>query len=543
MTCPYERRIHRTTRPYTVTLLILGFAISSATDKAKGESRLTERAVKGRYRVLYNQDCTDLFDRAEKVTPQDVQRMVDEVAQGGADVMLVNPNAQRVNYPSKVWQTYWEGYKKGDRSFFGDVPDESVERRDQWVGQMAQLARQCNYLATALVRCRERGIAPGITLRMNDMHDAPWPGSHMFSRFYREHPQLHLEPLDGRSWGAAGLDYAHAEVRRHFLALVRELVESYDFDVLELDFLRFPYYFERDNIDQHCTTMTGFIRDVRKTLDRAERHIALIPRVASSPGAARQLGFDVQAWAREGIVDGITAGNFLATCWGLAVEDFRKLVGPRIAVYASSEVAADRREGLPVRYLPGSYEMLRGFAAGYLAAGADGVNTFNFFLARNHRPVTAEEFYGGLREMRSLKAIRGKPRIHVLTAGFWLPECDMPEQVPVTIRAGRERKFEMLLAAESQGAQVTVLVTFDGENGPDDMWLRINHHSGSHAAEIREGRADKKPEADTKDKPSPKNKIAVFKVPPAVIQDGRNDLIIRSGRVNTTIVGIDVDVR
>jgi len=408
---------------------------------------------------------------------------------------------------------------------------------------MAQLAQQCDYLATALARCRERDIAPGITLRMNDMHDAPWPSSHMFSRFYKENPQLHLKPLDGRSWGAAGLDYAHADVRRHLLALVRELAESYDFDVLELDFLRFPYYFERGNIDQNCRTMTGFIRDVRKILDRAERHIALIPRVASSPGAARQLGFDVQAWAREGIVDGITAGNFLTTCWDLAVEDFRRLVGPRIAVYASSEVAADRREGLPVRYLPESREMLRGFAAGYLAAGADGISTFNFFLARNHRPVTAEAFYGGLREMRSLKLARGKPRIHVLTAGFWLPECDMPEQVPVMIRAGRERKFEMLLAAESKGAQVTVLVYFDGENGPDDMWLRINHHSGSHAVEIRKGLPDKKPEADTKDKPSHKNKVAVFKVSPGIIQDGRNDLIIRSGRVSTTIVGIDVDVR
>ncbi|MBN1341184.1 MAG: hypothetical protein JXQ73_00815 [Phycisphaerae bacterium] len=469
--------------------------------------------------------------------------MVDEVAQGGADVMLVNPNSQRVNYPSKVWQTFWEGYTKGDRSFFGNVPDESVKRREQWVGQMAQLAQRCDYMAVALARCRERNIAPGITLRMNDMHDAPWPGSHLFSRFYKENPRLHLRPLDERSWGAAGLDYAHAEVRRHFLALVRELAESYDFDVLELDFMRFPYYFERGNIDEHCNTMTGFIREVRQVLDRTGRHIALIPRVASSPGAARQLGFDVQAWAREGIVDGITAGNFLTTCWDLAVEDFRKLVGPRIAVYASSEVAADRREGLPVRYLPESYEMLRGFAAGYLAAGADGINTFNFFLARKHRPVTAAEFYGGLREMRSLKLARGKPRIHVLTAGFWLPECDMPEQVPVMIRAGRERKFEMLLAAEDKGTQVTVLVYFDGENSPDDVWLRINHHSGSHAVEIRKGLADEKSEGDAKDGSSHKSKIAVFKVPPGIIQDGSNQLIIRAGKVGTRILGIDVDVR
>ena len=191
-----------------------------------------------------------------------------------------------------------------------------------------------------------------------------------------------------------------------------------------------------------------------------------------------------------------------------------------------------------MRWLPESYEMLRGFAAGNLAAGADGINTFNYFLARHHRPVTAEEFYGGLREMRSLEQARNKPRIHVITAGFSLPECDMPEQVPVLIRAWRERKFEMLLAAESQGAEVTVLVYFEGENGPDDMWLRIGLHSGREAVEIREG-----PEGDKEDKSSRKSKIAVFNVPPGDIKDGRNELIVRTGKVSTTILGIDVDVR
>ena len=537
MICLHDRRIHHIARLFTVALLISGLDVSTPTETVAGEDRSTEKTVKLQYRVLYNQDCTHLFDRGGNLTPQDVQRMVDEVANGGADVMLVNPNAQLVNYPSKAWQTFWEGYKEGDRSFFGDVPDESVARREHWVGEMAQLAQECDYLATALARCREKGIAPGISLRMNDMHDAPYPNSHLFSRFYKENPQLYLEPLDGRSWGAKGLDYAHAEVRQHFLSLIRELAEAYDFDVLELDFMRFPYYFSQDNIEQHCNTMTGFIREVRQVLDATGRHIALSPRVASSPDAARKLGFDVQAWAREGLVDGVTTANFLGTCWALAIEDFRKLVGPRISVYASTEVAADRRDGLPVRYLPESYDMLRGCAAGNLAAGADGINTFNFFLARHHRPVTAEEFYGGLREMRSLEHARSKPRIHVLSTSFRLPG-DMPDQMPVSIGSGTEREFKMLLAAGGKDAEVTVLVYFDGENGPEDIWLRIGPHSSGHAVEIRKG-----PEGEKSDKSIRKSKVAVFKVPPHVIKDGRNELIIRTGKVSTTILGIDVYVR
>ena len=46
-------------------------------------------------RVIYNQDCTNLFvTEKEPLAPRHVDRMVDEVAEGGADLFLVNPNAQ-----------------------------------------------------------------------------------------------------------------------------------------------------------------------------------------------------------------------------------------------------------------------------------------------------------------------------------------------------------------------------------------------------------------------------------------------------------------
>ena len=526
-------------------LILVGFvlrvsswpAYAAGTNAEKEQEMLTKG--KPKYRVIYNYDSGPVFYMKEPSTmPQNVESMVDEVAGGDVDVLLICSNDKLAVYPSKVWQTFWDGFKEGDRSFFGDIPEKEIEQRTVWVRNMATLAKHGDYLAIAFARCREHGIAPGVSIRMNDMHDQPWPDSHLHSRFYKENPQLHLKPLGGRGWGGTGLDYAHRQVREHYLALIRELAEGYDLDVMELDFMRFPYYFDQDNIDRHCATMTGFIREVRQILDSTGRHIVLIPRVASSPGAARQLGFDVQAWAREGLVDGVTTANMLTTSWDVDVEKFRELVGPGIAVYASMSVAADGREGLPTRYIPEDYKMLRGFAAGYLASGADGINTFNFFLARQHRPVTAEQFYGGLRELRSLEQARNKPRIHVLSAGWRVPECDSPEVVPATIRVWRDRRFEMLLAAEGEGAKVTVLVYFDGENKPEDLWLRIGYHPIGHAVEIRRFSAPKEGE-----KPKRNAKIAVFKIPANVITDGRNQLVIRSDRVSTTILGIDVDIR
>ena len=130
--------------------LIAALSTVACTGLCHGTEAETQSVrVKPKFRVLFNQDCTNFFDRGEH-TKEAVQLMIDEVADGGADVFLVNPNAQLVNYPSKVWQTFWDGYKEGDRSFFGSIDDKGVARREHWVGQMAKLAEECDYLATAL---------------------------------------------------------------------------------------------------------------------------------------------------------------------------------------------------------------------------------------------------------------------------------------------------------------------------------------------------------------------------------------------------------
>jgi hypothetical protein len=95
--------------------------------------------------------------------------------------------------------------------------------------------------------------------------------------------------------------------------------------------------------------------------------ISLTARLAVTPSAAYELGFDVAAWARERLIDGIADGAFLNTQWLIPVDEFRNLVGRDVAVYACTDYSADRRPGLPVRALPIDHLLLRGFAAGHLA--------------------------------------------------------------------------------------------------------------------------------------------------------------------------------
>ena len=495
--------------------------------------------MKPNYRVIYNYDSGPIFFQDEPVTPEHVDQMVDEVADAGVDVLLICANDQTTCFPSRTWQTFWDGFTEGDRSFFADVPENRIPLRIHWIKQVKRLAEQCDYLERSLARCRQRGIAPGISMRMNDMHaGGEGPGSHMRSRFYRDNPQFHIKCIDPRGYAREALDYSHREVRDHAMDLVTELVEYYDLEVLELDFMRFAHYFDRSNIDEHCETINIFLREVRDVLSASGRNIKLIIRVASSPGAARQLGFDVQAWAREGLLDGITASQFINTGWEMPLDEFRELIGPEIALYAGTMCGACHWDGLPQESLVASPELLRGFTSGYHALGADGINLFNFFCSRRAKPPI-EPCFSALAELRDPVALRTKPRRHVITGGGEVVECDLPAQVPLSIGKDKTRRFEMVLAAEGEGAQVTARVFFDGQSKPEDLWLRIGLHSVGHAVEVRKGPEGAEGKVHRECTPR-KSRIAVFKVPPGIIQDGRNEFVLRSENVETTVLGLDV---
>jgi hypothetical protein len=492
------------------------------------------------YRVLYNYDSGPIFFQKEPVTPEHVDAMVDEVADAGVDALLVCVNDQVACFPSRTWQRFWDGFEEGDRSFFVDVPEERIENRIHWIKQTKRLADQCDYLERAMARCRQRGIAAGLSMRMNDMHGGgEGPRSHMRSKFYQENPQFHTPCIEPRGYAREALDYSHKEVRDRSMALIKELVEYYDHDVLELDFSRFAFYFDRsDKIEEHCEVINGFLREVRDVIAQSGLDIKVIIRIASNPGAARQLGFDVEAWGREQLVDGITPTQFINSGWEIPIDQFRELAGPDIAIYPGTMSWAHRWEGLPPEMLVNNPELLRGFTTGYHALGADGINFFNFFCCRASKPPI-EPSFSTIAELRDPESLRGKPRRHVLSGGLELVEFDLPCQLPVDIAKDKTRRFEMVLAPEADGAEVFARFYLAGENKPEDMWLRIGMHPVGHAAKMENG--PQTAEAGIKMKTPPReSKMAIFKVPPGVLQDGRNEFFLRSENVETTVLGLDV---
>ena len=100
--------------------------------------------------------------------PKYLDLLVDEAASGGADVLVMNPNGQTTAHPSKVWQTMWKAYAAGDKKAALPHPDPDAEAFLKELSRFAE--RKIDYLAYIFAACRRRGIATGVSIRMNDIH-------------------------------------------------------------------------------------------------------------------------------------------------------------------------------------------------------------------------------------------------------------------------------------------------------------------------------------------------------------------------------------
>ena len=410
------------------------------------------------------------------ITPADVDSMVDDVAEGGAELMLINPNSQigRVNYPSKVWQTFCDGRK--------DL--------DGWLIQMKHLADQnCDYLKRALQRCREKGIGAGVTIRMNDTHNTPWPDDPVHSDFYRAHPEWRLSAPyrpDGPYATVYAMDYRRQEVRDYFMALINEILTDYKPDALELDFMRWPLYFPLGTGRENSPILTAFIRDVRKA---AGRKIFLTARVPVTPGSALDRGLDAAAWAREGLVDGLVATAHFNTAWDIDFAAWRRVAGRNVRLYAGMESCAFSPDGSKNWVMGRDEKLMRGFAAANYAKGADGIAMFNFFCARHW--TKKEPLFSAIRQMRDAEELRGKAKSYALTAavgGYWyLGETDGPLQVPRLAPTRVPQKFCIGIGDEPAGKPLEIEIVLEkvGNIPVERFHLHVNETSAGHGSMIR----------------------------------------------------------
>ena len=343
--------------------------------------------------VYVNEDNEHFYERPEEEMSADgCRKLVDFYADaGGVKGMLFCVNMQRALYDSDVWERFRD-----------------VEGDDRYQKGLRLLSeRKIDNFAIWLDRARERGMEAWLTMRMNDSHGlkeaangissrhARWP-----SETWRAHPEWRRAPWRlERSWEGS-YNYAVPEVYEHHLALVREIFARWGdrMDGLELDWLRWGFFFKPGFEVEGRALLTKFVKEVRRLADeagrRSGRRIRLAHRVPTNPESAFNYGFDVAAWKKAGCVDMLTLSLFCGgNDFSLPVGVWRGIVGDDtwINYCVSGEVSTrvGERAGCADSFGPKAF--FYGGAAAALARGANGVYLFNECYLYSNPPGKGRE--------------------------------------------------------------------------------------------------------------------------------------------------------
>lgn len=303
------------------------------------------------------------------------------------------------------------------------------------------------------------------SLRINDTHDDFIPEE--FPAFKAQHPEWTIG--EGHPYGIkTALNFAVPEVRALKLAIVQELFAKYDFDGLELDFMRSTPLFIPGEEPQNAPLLTDFLRAVRQHLrERGQqrgRPIELAVRVDENLEACHLDGFDVAGWVREGLVDILILGSGAID---IAIEEFKALAeGTAVLIYPCLY-------GWPSRYTPIPAELARGLAANYWFQGADGIYAFNWF------PHEANKRYQAplLSEIGDPQALQGKPMMFAADRGR--PQRDYPHNwlyavLPFTLIGGNEITVPIMVGADlTSPVPADLAMTIECDNLPSPAALQV----------------------------------------------------------------------
>ena len=387
-----------------------------------------ETTETGKPRLIQMMDDSNTyytFCNTERPTAKHLEAMVDTFARADVDVLTMCLHCR--------WQAYYDSKVV---EVAGDLSPEAVQPWEwthywHWLTSLRRLIAQGDDPPQVIAaRCHQRGMKFLASFRLNDQHNI-LPHEGQYGSFRRDHPE----------WVIArrAMDYGVPEVRQHILKVARELVERYDIDGLDLDFMRWPVYFKKEEVKANTPLMTEFVRQIRSILEegsrKKKRRLLLSVRVPTRIGEGKVInapehspeleclgiGLDVRRWIKEGLIDMVCPMNFFYTDWPTMIRnigEWRALTeGTRCRLYPTIHTMAAKDYGAP--YISAASQ--RGAAYSYYLQEAGGIALYNMMSfapagevdrTGDNRPVyeTEEAGWGTVRDMGDPTVLSTKTR-------------------------------------------------------------------------------------------------------------------------------------
>ena len=410
--------------------------------------------------LIINEDNDHYFNLpSELMTEQALRAYVDDIAQGGhVTHLFLCPFGQRPSYASGVCEPIWAGMEE---------PDMNNRTHNIWCVNAKLLHdRGLDPYKVWIARCREKDTSPWLSIRMNDVHFITTKNYFRTCNFWREHPELRRDTGECKpnvEWERYAFDYSKEPVRQFHFAIFRELVDRYEPDGVELDWMRFTRHLTPGREREQAHFITEFIRDCRQYANavakRCGHPISLSVRVPTRPEMAFCLGFSPVEWAAEGLVDLIVATNFFGTNdFAIPMAEWDRRIGevaPEVIVLPG---ATDRI--MPSPQCPPNemgIEYFRAWGDLMYSFGAKGLYLFNEpYLVKESR----DEIYSmGMTRERLAKARRRFPLTFNDVAAF--PEM---AEVQLPKSTSQESHLKIHLSNVREDSAIAILLGFKEED-------------------------------------------------------------------------------
>ena len=272
----------------------------------------------------------------------------------------------------------------------------------------------------AVTIAKSMGMKVVLSFRLNDIHGLPCPNSPNSDPFYQDNPQFQTTIYPS----SPTLDFSNLEVREYRVDQIGNLLGRYQFDGVELDFLRsFPFFNDPDgSID--TTNMTAFVYRVATLVAGINAsmgsNIKLYVRVPSTLAGCVKVGLDPINWAQNGYIDGIIVGKWLRQSPELDISDFKR-GAPGTPVYASLDYILSwpgyGAQPTPAGHRLATRESYRGISSALYAKGADGIYLFNMYSTRtDNNPSSYVEPFDVLAQLGSPTLLANSDRLFLATA-------------------------------------------------------------------------------------------------------------------------------
>jgi len=362
--------------------------------------------------IVINEDSSHFFTSRppEMMSLEGLHAFIDQYAGTKVSHLFLNPNAMKASFKSATREAIWE---LGDQK----MPEGAGKK---WMDNARLLHEKgLDPYAIWIARAREKGISPWISMRMNDIHEVPDTTSYIHSSFWVKNPQFWRVPNDpSGGYMVRALDFGHPEVRAYTMDFLKELLERYDPDGIELDWMRFGWHFKDGEEAAGAEILTQFMRQARELArewgEKRGHTIQVAARVPAHPDAAKGLGMDGVRWAKEGLVDLLVPCPFwFSSDFDIPVELWRERLGVEgaaVKIAPGLEFSSRGWDGGPA--LANDLASTRGFAASAWQRGADQIYLFNYMDSETI-PISASDYRILVEQGLGRDVVFSQPRRHL----------------------------------------------------------------------------------------------------------------------------------